>query len=458
MKDGQPAKSLSRDESRTNHPFGALVPRSRRGRFGAIGTVALAGLMLVPAIPAGAQQVDTSVARVTNARGSTAGGRTVTVTGRVSASGNILGSPALTLDDPTTNATEQLIVIARQGQSSTINRLAPGAAARVSGTVRFFNRADLNAIERQAGTSLDPALAQALVDRPVLLAGSVRPVGGAAGGASRGIPSGEGSQFQTPRLTPQQVEQAIAQNRGRELAGRTVTVTGQVSDVLNPNVIALQNDVLVVSAQPFSSLVPGPSDVPASSRSSMNVQRAFQSPLQFGDTVQVIGEVRAFDPAALSSELGVDLRGLIFDAWSGRPVVIAQSVDRRPDVQFQQGGRATVDGQVAPATPTNLTRLLVSPQAFMGQPVIVSDLVTDVIGPGTFVLGDSLLVTGATDGAVPVQLRRGDVVQVLGMLRPFEVARWDFAVGARPELLSQWQGRPVLVAAAVQRTQSQLGS
>ncbi|HEV2122721.1 MAG TPA: hypothetical protein VGW38_08110, partial [Chloroflexota bacterium] len=401
---------------------------------------------------------DTSVARVVNARGSTANGRTVSVTGRVSASGNILGYPALTLDDPGTNATEELFVIARPGQSSVVNRLAPGAAARVTGTVRFLTRADLNAIERQAGTSLNPSLTQALVGAPVLTAGSIQQLGGAVGGTSRDIPSGEGSQPQTPRLTPQQVEQAIVQGRGQQLAGRTVTVTGQVSDVLNPNVIALQNDVLVVSAQPFSSLLPGPSDVPASSRSSMNVQRAYQFPIQFGETVQVIGEVRAFNPGALSRELGVDLSGLIFDAWSGRPVMVAQSIDRRADVQFQPGGRVIVEGRVSQATPINLTRLLVNPDAYMGQPVVVTDLVTDVIGPGTFALGDSVLVTGATDAAVPVQLRPGEVVQVLGMLRPFRDAQWDFAVGARPELLSQWVGRPVLVAAAVQYAPGQAGS
>ncbi len=279
----------------------------RRGRYGAIGVLLLGSLLALPGIPAGAQAPpSTNLSRLANAPG-TAAGQQVTVSGQVTASGQLLGNPAITLDDPNTSLREWVLVIGRARDTAPLSRVPLGTTIQVTGTIRFFNQAELRQIEQQTGTAINATLAELLVGRPILLARTFQPMSGVAGQPA-------GASAQVPRVTPRQVAQDVLQGSG-QLAGRTVSLTGQVSDILSPRVMALENDVLVVSPRPLRELLPGSVATPQAGRTSTTPE----------STVQVIGEVRAFDPDALSRELGVDLQEPIFDAWSGRPVVIARA-------------------------------------------------------------------------------------------------------------------------------------
>ncbi|HEV2123899.1 MAG TPA: hypothetical protein VGW38_14135, partial [Chloroflexota bacterium] len=407
------------DSDRSTAPRGD-ARRAVRLRFGrVIGLAALTGVVLVPALPTGAQAPPvTALSRLAGASVTPreVSGQTVTVTGQVTASGQVLGSPAVTLDDPTTVATERVLVIGRPRDMARLGRLPLGTTLRVAGTVRVFDRSDLSQIAQQAGITVDPALADLMVNRPVLLARAVQTADGASEQARAGAHGAVGAigavgaQAQVPRVTPAQVEQDILQGRG-QLAGRTVSLTGQITNILNSRAIALENGVLVIGSQPLEELLFGPVIIEPSRRPWFPPERRGMSPLQPGDTVQAVGEVLAFDPTSLSRELGVDLRGPTFQNWAGRPVIIAHSFQSRPNVQIQSGGRAVVEGRVSQATPVNLAQLLGNPQQYLDRPIIVTDTVTDIIGPQTFVLGRALLVAGATDAAVPLRLRPGDTVQ-----------------------------------------------
>ncbi|HEV2125992.1 MAG TPA: hypothetical protein VGW38_24820 [Chloroflexota bacterium] len=134
-----------------------------------------------------------------------------------------------------------------------------------------------------------------------------------------GFQQGQGMTTQQPQpmqqgqisgvLSPDQVER-----QARQLANRQVTVRGEVTDVINANAFALGEAVLVITRQPF------PSQVQGTLRDSLYEQ----------NTAQVTGTVRLFtNRQELERELGIQLRGRAFDDWTGRPVIIASSVQSR---------------------------------------------------------------------------------------------------------------------------------
>lgn len=169
----------------------------RRRRYGAIGVLLLGSLLALPAIPAGAQAqapLSTNLSRLVNAT-RTAAGQQVTVSGYVTASGQLLGNPAITLDDPnTTIAREQVLVIGRTRDTASLSRLPLGTAIQVTGTIRFFNQVELRQIEQQTGTAINATLAELLVGRPILLARTFQPMSGVAGQPA-------GASAQVPRVT-----------------------------------------------------------------------------------------------------------------------------------------------------------------------------------------------------------------------------------------------------------------
>ncbi len=95
--------------------------------------------------------------------------------------------------------------------------------------------------------------------------------------------------------------------------------------------------------------------------------------------VQVRGVVRIFRIADIEREIGTDLDDGLYEDFEGRPVVIATEVDRtvlRPAIADEfDGGRFVT-----------INRLTEEPNLFVGQRVVLTGEVEEVLGPRGFVL------------------------------------------------------------------------
>ncbi len=118
----------------------------------------------------------------------------------------------------------------------------------------------------------------------------------------------------------------IAENP-QEYYGSTVTVTGEVSNVLGSNAMLVvpqagvsgADDMLVISPVPLS-------------EASEATEQSGDAPLSQGETVQITGEVREFELLAIEQEIGVDLDDESLDAYDGTPSIIASSISLEPPV------------------------------------------------------------------------------------------------------------------------------
>jgi hypothetical protein len=126
----------------------------------------------------------------------------------------------------------------------------------------------------------------------------------------------------------------IAENP-QEYYGSTVTVTGEASYVLGPNALLVvprfgvsADDTLVISPVALSE-VTGQSD---------------DAPLSQGDTVQITGEVREFEPPSIEQEIGVDLDDESLAAYDGMPSIVASSISLDPPVS-EEGQCVSYQGQ-----------------------------------------------------------------------------------------------------------------
>ncbi len=100
--------------------------------------------------------------------------------------------------------------------------------------------------------------------------------------------------------------------------GQKVNLTGQVNDVYGIQAFSLNgsglinNAVLILSRSPLVPMGGGGDDV------------LYQN----GDRVNVQGTVKPFHINEVEQELGVDLVDSMFLGWEGKPVVIADHVDK----------------------------------------------------------------------------------------------------------------------------------
>lgn len=234
-------------------------------------------------------------------------GRRVTVSGVV---GERLSRRAFTIGE--SGIGEEVLVVSAQGSSGAATPLTESAALRVTGTVRRF---DLRAIEDEIGADLDGGLFSDWRGSPVIVASAVQPLDRAAARpASTGTAGGDAQVDGTGRNT------GIAGAAGatidrilddpRAYIGRTVTVRGEVDDLVGPRAFMLEDgdlffddELLVVSAGRLPRLVEGEGEV------------------------RVTGQVRRFNRAEVEDELGIRLDERPFADYEGRPVIVARSVE-----------------------------------------------------------------------------------------------------------------------------------
>lgn len=116
----------------------------------------------------------------------------------------------------------------------------------------------------------------------------------------------------------------------REYYGSTVTVRGEVSQILGPNALLIvepfgvsADDLLVISSVPLSEALPG--DVPS-----------FED-----EAIRVTGEVREFDLTEVEQEIGADLDEELLDYRVGTPSIVAASISLEPASDGEEGAPVT---------------------------------------------------------------------------------------------------------------------
>lgn len=114
-------------------------------------------------------------------------------------------------------------------------------------------------------------------------------------------------------------------DRPSQFLGESVTVSGEVVEILGPRSILISErfitgDLLVVSAVPL--------------REVGNL--AGDASLTEGDSVRVTGEVVKFDLTEAEQEIGADLSEETLDAYVGTPAIIADSISLRPPEVFEE--------------------------------------------------------------------------------------------------------------------------
>ena len=109
---------------------------------------------------------------------------------------------------------------------------------------------------------------------------------------------------------PASVTLATLARDPEEYYGKTVTVSGEITDIVSLNAVTLGDEVLVVTKQPLTDAQGKP----------------IQAELYTKDTAQVTGTVREFDLSTFEQEAGVDLEDAKVTRWRGEPAILATSV------------------------------------------------------------------------------------------------------------------------------------
>ncbi|HEV2125405.1 MAG TPA: hypothetical protein VGW38_21865, partial [Chloroflexota bacterium] len=226
-----------------------------------LATAALAASPMLGVFPAGAQggaqvgaQIGAQVGSEANvAIGRIAGqpntymNRTVNVTGQVrQVFGPALGFVGVTLDDPSTSAMEQIFAVARAPQDVQISQ---GDQVQLSARVHIFDQNTIRQIEQETGLRLDSSDFQQMMGEPVLVARTITPVGGQAAQQRQQQQQQRQQQVGTGGATVAQIMRSAQQ-----FVGQSVTLSGSVTDPLNRNAFVLENDLLVLSAQPLANI------------------------------------------------------------------------------------------------------------------------------------------------------------------------------------------------------------
>ncbi len=103
-------------------------------------------------------------------------------------------------------------------------------------------------------------------------------------------------------------------NNPRNYYGKTVTVSGEITDVVSTNALTLGDRVLVLSSQPFRD----------------GRGQPLQPSVAGRDTLQVTGTVREFDLLAIERDMRIDLEDAKFARWKDQPAIIATSTQMKP--------------------------------------------------------------------------------------------------------------------------------
>lgn len=209
----------------------------------------------------------------------------------------------------------------------------------------------------------------------------------------------------------------VANVASANLVGKTVTVSGEVEEIVGPKAFTIEGERLFNDPE-------------------LLVLNTTSSPVIEDVLVQVTGTVREFVVSEIEKEFDVDLDQEVEVEFRGKPVLIATAVTLTPP-----------PGEVAE-----------EPSQFIGKTVTVSSKVDKVISPNAFTLDDKeliggkeLMVVGALTAGNPIV--EGETIQVTGLVRKLVIAEIEreFDLDLQPELEVEYEGTAVVIAKSTQR-------
>jgi hypothetical protein len=236
----------------------------------------------------------------------------------------------------------------------------------------------------------------------------------------------------------------------QEYYGSTVTVSGQIGELIGPRAftIGTEDDVgggtlLVVGAKQLPEIIEGEAEEVAT-----------------GDVVQVSGPVQEFNIAEIEDEFGFDLEDGLFSEYEGDPVVVANTVDLTAEA-------ADAGAQNVQATMSDITD---EPEEYYGQTLTVAGIVDETIEANAFVLIDQQAAgeadaqeeddLAADEGVLVVNsegftpnVSEGQRVQVKGAFQEFDLAAFEEELGVDLEndAFANFAGRPAIQAQQIQK-------
>lgn len=207
----------------------------------------------------------------------------------------------------------------------------------------------------------------------------------------------------------------IANDSNTDLIGKTVTVSGEIEEVISPKAFTIEGDQLFKDPE-------------------MLVVNATEAPIIEDTLVQVTGTVSELVGSEIERKFDLNLAQEFEVEFRDKPVLIATAVILTP-----------LPGEIAE-----------EPSLFIGKTVTVSSIVDQVISPNAFTLDDKeliggkeLLVVGAIPSGGPIY--KGNTVLVRSTVRKHITAEIekDFDFDLQPDLEVEYKSRPVVIAQSI---------
>lgn len=330
-------------------------------------------------------------------------GQTVTVNGEVDES---LGANAFRMDDGGIFdlGGEMLVVI--PADVTQPDTLVNETNVQVRGTVQNYVQADF---ERDYGFIFDdPSLDAEFENQPALVAEAI-----------------------FVRATVSDID-----DDAEAYIGNRVTVLGDVIELIDDRTFRLDDPALL-----------GGDDILVTTREGI--------PVTEGEQVYVTGEVREFDAAAISTELGFDYGTDVYAPYTENTIIIAERIET-----VGQAGGFFGDIFGADET-TGISEITGDPAAYVGQLATINGEIDEVIGPNTYrvdednllELGDDMLVFIPDEINQPDTLVDETNVRVSGTVQNFVIADFERDYGFvfdDPGIYAEFENQPAIIAERIQ--------
>lgn len=193
------------------------------------------------------------------------------------------------------------------------------------------------------------------------------------------------------------------------LIGKTVTVSGEVEEVISPQAFIIEGDRFFNNPE-------------------LLVLNLNDSPLVNDSNIQVTGTVRQFLKSEIDREFSVNLAQELAAKFTHKPVFVATAI-----------ALTLAPGEVAE-----------EPAPFIGKNVTISGKVANVIAPNLFTLDDQELISGkellvvGDTGAI----NTGQTVRVTGSIRKLVAA--DLDIKLQPRLIAEYEGKAAAIARSIE--------
>jgi hypothetical protein len=211
----------------------------------------------------------------------------------------------------------------------------------------------------------------------------------------------------------------ITDRPNTNLIGKTVTVSGEIEEVISPKVFIIEGERFFNDPE-------------------LLVVNLSGSPIVNDSNIQVTGKVRQFSKSEIEKQFNLKLTQELAAEFRGKPVLIAKAVVLTPE-----------PGELAE-----------EPSPFMGKTVTLKGKVEKAISRNAFTLDDEEFIGGKellVVGTMPVisSIDAGETVRVTGLIRQFVAAEIekDLDIKLQSGLKVEYEGKAVAIAQSVEIVQ-----